>query len=67
MKAKNLGTKKPPQPIRFDSSEDDLIRKLANDSGLSLAEVVRRICRFALPEFVSGKRNLMKFGRSPVK
>lgn len=52
-----------PQPIRFDPPEEKLIRDIADESGLSLAEVVRRISRFALPKFHSGKMNIMKFGR----
>lgn len=53
-----------PQPIRFDPTEEKLIRDIADDTGLTLAEVVRRMSRFALPKFLSGKANIMKFGRS---
>lgn len=62
MKAESL-VKKHPQPVRFDPSEDKLLRDIAKETNLSLAEIIRRCCQYAAPKFLSGAVSIMNLKR----
>jgi hypothetical protein len=51
--------KSDPIPTRFDEAEDKLIRKINAETGLSMAEVIRRSVRFAGPKFDNGEVNIL--------
>lgn len=48
-----------PIPTRFDEAEDKLIRKINAQTGLSMAEIIRRSVRFAGPKFDKGEVNIL--------
>lgn len=60
--------KKLPIPVRLDEPEDDTARALAQQTGLTLSEVLRRACRFSLPKFKSGEVDISRvIPTAPVK
>jgi hypothetical protein len=48
-----------PIPTRFDEAEDKLIRKINAQTGLSMAEIIRRAVRFVGPKFDNGEINIL--------
>jgi hypothetical protein len=47
-------------PVRFDKDEEGCIRRLSEETGLSKSEVIRRACRFAFPQFMSGRTPIIR-------
>lgn len=62
-----MAAKGDPIPTRYDEPEDKLIRDLSADTGIAMAEIVRRAGRLALPKFMSGEANILDFGPPAMK
>lgn len=58
--------KSDPIPTRFDEAEDKLIRKINAQTGLSMAEIIRRSVRFAGPKFESREVNILDVVSEPA-
>jgi hypothetical protein len=48
-----------PHPVRFDRDGQEFLDEMANLTGLSKAELIRRAGRFAFSKFLSGEINLL--------
>ena len=62
MKSDSL-VKKSPQPVRFDAPDEKVLRDIAKETGLSLAEIIRRCCAYAAPKFLKGSVNILNLKR----
>lgn len=47
-----------PRPVRFDQTEDEMLRTLSRKTGLGLGELIRRAGKFVFPRFLSGEVNI---------
>lgn len=49
-----------PVPVRFDESDEELLSKLAAQSGLKRSEIIRRSCRYTFPRFLTGELRIVE-------
>lgn len=51
-----------PVPVRLDPMDSIDVDNLSENTGIPKAEIIRRCLRFALPKFIGGKADLLKYG-----